>query len=203
MSEADNEKLMSFVGGRTQELIRAGISVHLTNKDAINNMYGGSFCAHNKVFRVAMGNGLDSLHSFVHEYAHFLQFRNRKDFWDSKVKAGIYVFFGWLDGDPYTKAEVDKALKLTIEMEHDCEQTALSVISAYELPINKRLYSQVAGMNLMSYHDIARNRKWRRSGFSVEEDPKTLAFIPGKLPPVDFFLDKDNIQKFSLLLETL
>ncbi len=196
MKAKDYDRIMNFIGGRTQELIRNGISVHLTYKDAINKLYGGSFCAHNKVFRVAMGNGMDSIHSFIHEYAHFLQFRNNKAFWDRKIEKGVYTFFGWLDGDAFTPAEVERSLRLTIEIEHDCEMTALKVISAYELPVDPSTYSRVCGMNLMRYHIVARDRKWTTGGYSVNDDLSVLEYMPAVLPKLSFFLDKENIQKF-------
>lgn len=63
-----DQHCLGFIGSIVQILIRDGFSVRLTHRKDINGMYAGSFCSHKKEFRVAMGDGMNSMAAFIHEY---------------------------------------------------------------------------------------------------------------------------------------
>lgn len=165
-----HSKCLEFIGAKTQELIKNGISVSLTNKQDINGKYAGVFCGKSKCLSVAMANGHASVYVFIHEYAHYLQWRDKRKFWDSCRAEGFTKFSRWLSGGYLNAAELELAYYKSVELEYDAELTALQLISEYKLPLNIEECTRQANSNLLFYTWVRLNRSWGNGLYPVEDE---------------------------------
>lgn len=185
-------RCLEFIGSKVQELIRNGISVYLSNGLDINNKYSGSFNGYYKTLKVAMGMGEVSVYTFIHEYAHFLQFRDKYDVWFKLHEEGTNQYSLWLNGDiELNEKEIDFAFRSVLTLEHDAESIANAIISVHQLPLDLPRLSRVANSNLLFYSWTRIKREWGNGCFPVD-DGIIEQYLPSVLQPLDYFLDKRN-----------
>jgi hypothetical protein len=186
-------RCLEFVGSKVQELIRQGISVYLTNSQSINNKYSGLFNSHTKTLKVAMGQPDEySMYTFLHEYAHYLQFMDKPDLWKQLYKEGTETYARWLNREiTLSKAEIETAFRNVLALEHDAEVTAVSMVSMHNLPLNINTMSRRANCNLLFYSWTRINRVWGSGHCGISDEDLELC-LPAIIPPLDYFTDMKN-----------
>lgn len=149
----------------------------------------GIFDLEEKSIRIAGGNP-QCFPCLVHEFGHFLQYSENRKIWNEYCSISDKVeFWNWLNKkEEYPIASVKKCLDLTLEMELDCERTAVKLISKYNLPLNKAIYIQRANAYLFLYSLAFENRKWIEEPEGLyKKMPKTFrknySVIPDRIRP--------------------
>jgi hypothetical protein len=106
------------------------------------------------------------LETFVHEYAHFLQWKQ-----DESTFAAYYKY----DYDPVKLVEnyvqrrvaydkkVKNAFKVIRRNEACCDKLAANLIKKYCLPINLEKYRREANRQIVFYHCVELKRSWEPS----------------------------------------
>lgn len=166
-----------FYGWAIGQLIASGISVKLLNK-RVHQGCGGFFSCTNKEL-VVCTKSKDEFHTFVHEYCHFLQWRDFPKIWDKYITK-CDSFFCWLAGENLNTETALDAMAGAQLLERDCESRALSLIKKLKLPIDIDTYTQQANAYLYSYLISHKLRKWPNTKISVYS-PELLKFFPKKL----------------------
>lgn len=186
-------RCLEFIGSKVQELIQQGVSVYLTNGWSINNKYSGSFSSQTKTFRVAMGqSGEQSMYTFLHEYAHYIQFRDKPELWNHLHKEGTDNYVRWLCREiTLSKAEIETAFRNVVALEHDAEVMAVSMVSSHNLPLDIRAMSRRANCNLIFYSWTRIKREWG-DGYCGIDDDTLESFLPDIIPTLDYFTDMKN-----------
>lgn len=184
-------KRHDFIAKAVSELIDDGFSLKLMMEKSIDGKYGGWFGSEKdeKEFVVAMKHNC-AFEIFVHEYSHYLQWKERRSFFNKKSK-GCNILFDWLDGKKYSEKVISKAIQDTIELEWDCEQTAVRLIKKYKLDIDIDTYIRGANCYLFFYHTVHKLNKWTSNGRS----PYTTAMrkiTSNQLNELAYYLDEDN-----------
>lgn len=187
-----NPRCLEFIGSKVQELIQNGVSVHLTKGNCVNDKYSGNFHADSKTIRVAMGNGDHSVYTFLHEYAHYVQFRDKRELWDKLHEGGTVKYSDWLyRSKNLTKEEIEQAFRNIVALEHDAETMAISMISTHNLPLAIAQLSRTASCNLIYYAYTRIHRSWGKGHFSVC-DAEVERQLPDVIQPLDFYTDMKN-----------
>lgn len=170
------------------ELLEKDFSVFLHQEMNVKNC-AGWFDSTNKEFIVAM-KGSNGFPTLIHEYSHFLQWRDKKRYYNKLLKS-CSIVFNWIDGKFHRKDVVEQAIKDTIELEWDCEMGALELIHKYDLDVNLKKYIQCANAYIMFYHIIHNTRQWcKRSPYSDE----IKRSMPEHLQPLEYYQTWDNIK---------
>lgn len=180
-----------FIAKVITELLEDDFSIRLPMARSIDGKYGGWFSGETKQkeFVVAMKRDC-AFEIFVHEYCHYLQWKERPNFYNSKAK-GCDIVFNWLDGEDYSDRALAKAFANVIELEWDCERTALELMKRYKLPIDVNKYIRGANCYLFFYHTVHETRAWtskNRSPYS----PRFRTFAQDALQPLEYYLDTAN-----------
>lgn len=186
-------RCLQFIGSKVQELIQQGISVYLTNGQSINKKYAGSFDSQAKTLKVAMcQTGAYSMYTFLHEYAHYIQFRDKTELFKQLQMEGTDTYMRWLNREvTLSKAEIENAFKNVLALEHDAEVMAVSMVSTHNLPLDINEMSRRANCNLLFYSWTRIKRQWGDCCCGV--DAATLeSFLPDIVPTLDYFTDMKN-----------
>jgi len=188
-------RCLEFIGSKVQELIQHGISVHLTNGRCINNKYAGTFNSHRKSLSVAMGLGNFSVYTFLHEYAHFIQYRDKNELWKHLHEEGPCKYISWLNREiTLSKSEIESAFRNSLALEHDAETMAIGMALTHNLPLDVSDISRVANNNLLFYSWTRIRRDWN-SGYMGVSDAIIEQHLPEVLQPLDYFTDMKNAKK--------
>lgn len=189
-----NTKCLKFIGSKVQELIQHGISVYISNKPNLNKKYGGSFSSQDKIIKIAMGSGVYSMYKFVHEYAHFLQYKDKPEFWENNFISGMSYYLGWLETGESKGLNIKKLFNKTLIIEHDAEQMALSIISSHNLGLDMNICIKEANANLLFYVWTRMQKKWC-SGCFLGWDQSMYDRIPRNLLTLLELTDKKCMKK--------
>lgn len=186
-------RCLEFIGSKVQELVQQGISVYLTNGRCINKKYSGLFDSHAKTLKVAMGQPDEhSMYTFLHEYAHFIQYRDKTALWDRLHETGTCLYVPWLNREiTLSKSEISSAFRSLLELEHDAEVMAVSMVSTHNLPLDIRSMSRRANNNLLFYSWTRIRRKWGTCYYGVNDSDVELC-LPDIIPSLDYFTDMQN-----------
>lgn len=112
---------------------------------------------------------------FVHETCHIDQMNQRPKWFLRRLEA-LGKLDDWMKGR--TPDGMEKATRLAIELEWDCEMRALRKIARSRLPLCRATYAQRANSYIMGYHWILKTRKWCRRSY---EDNKVWSKMPRKM----------------------
>jgi len=190
-----------FIVSCVRHLLEDNISVHLHQIESVDT-YGGWFDGdENKEFVVALKNPL-GFEIFIHEYCHYLQWKDNKCLWNSCMDYYDTLFY-WIDNEEYetNEDELAQSLHHIILLEHDCEKRVLELTKNGRLirDLDMDRYRKAINAYLFHYHI---NRELR-------ERPKTTIYtdkILQKMPKtfhkdVTYYLDKNNMS--NLMKKTL
>jgi len=187
-----------FIGEKTAELVSDGVDVCLSNGSLVGSKrrYKGCFCGNTKQLKVAMGNGLRSVYVFIHEYAHYLQWKDRRIRFDEGIE-GITAVRDLIDNKKDLRSiskkdwiAIAKNLDKVISMEHECEVIASALITSHNIPIDIHAYSQYANMQIMLYSLFKKYRVWGLNKLGLDED-WLASNLPTYIPSLDYFLGKE------------
>lgn len=178
-----------FYGWAIPQLIDAGISIKLLNKSKQQNC--GGWFSDDKKELVTCTKHVDAFSIFIHEFCHFLQFRDDPAMWNI-VGTGTDNFFAWLKGDKATKAEILRFTHLAQELEHDCETKAIALIKKLNIDIDFAAYTQKANAYLYSYLMTMELRLWPNTKHSIYTAAVSNRFDTS-LATLEQLKDKKNI----------
>lgn len=153
-----------FYGWAIPQLIDGGITVKLLNKTKAHNCKGW-FSSDTKEL-VACMRHKDSFGVFIHEFCHFLQYRDDRELWDA-LADGSGNFFLWLEGKDFSKAQVTKYTAQAQELEHHCETKAINLIKKLNIDTDLDEYTQKANSYLYSYLVTKKLKLWPNTKFSI------------------------------------
>lgn len=185
-----------------RELLDYGFSVLLHNKENLDG-YGGWFCAEKgeEELVVAMKHHM-GFEILIHEYCHFLQWKNDRTLWD-KSQLTYDVLFDWISspylqyniyvkGKEATEEQLNQSLHDILELEHDCEKRVLKIVRncpIEDFDIDK--YIRAANAYLWSYH---LNRELRKRPKNPIYSERVLEHMPNTFDPnLSFYLDRHNL----------
>jgi hypothetical protein len=135
----------------------------------------------------------------VHEFCHFLQWRDDREFFDSckfDGKDGIDVFLEHVSGERYlTPTEIVRVCLLSAEVEHDCESRVLGMIAEHGLPMDPRQYAKMANSYVAYYHAMPELGDWCR-GERPYEVQEILDIMPDHL-------DLDTVDYLDLAVRAM
>lgn len=180
----------NFICKVVKELMDNKISINLKQTKDVEGI-GGWFDATDKEFVVALNNKM-GFETLLHEYTHFLQWKNRKRFFN-RMSEGNSIFYDWLSGTFYKKDVVDSALCDVIELEWDCESKVVELVKEYKLPVNLEKYCKTANAYLKNFHFIRDRRTLKREKSIYSK--AIINLMDDTIHPLDYYLNKDNISE--------
>lgn len=160
-----------FLGKAVMDLINNGVTLRI-DKRKNNSKYAYNYFDVPKKSRkpvLQMVNFTDDSSSmfeiFIHEYCHFLQWKEGSPLWDSGYDAGVY-FDKWLEGKHDT-CTIDYVRNIQ-KMELDCDKRVLKIIKDNKLPVNVNSYIKESNSYIWSYNIMFENRRFYN--FNVYDD---------------------------------
>lgn len=173
----DLEKALSFFEKIKEEVTKSGVNMLLPDEDQVE-IEPGYFASgyftdndpNNIVYAVAMCKDKEDFleNSFpvaIHEYCHFLQWRDKNDFWSSfKLKDGkepldhvIEFFEGERELAP---DKVKEYCSKQAMIEFDCEKMTLEMIEKHDLPVDYEDYAKCANAYVTFYYAMPKLKSW-------------------------------------------
>jgi hypothetical protein len=181
-------KRNNFICKVCSELLDDNFSILIHQKKMVN-FCGGWFDPDLKEFTVAMKNRM-GFEILIHEYSHYLQWKNRKRFFNKGASA-CGIVFSWLDGKFYKQETIANAISDVITLEWDCEMGALELINKYSLDVDVSRYLKATNAYLMFYHIVHENRKWCKHS---PYNPTITASMSDSLQPLEYYQNPDNVK---------
>lgn len=184
---------LNFITKCTRELLANGFSVLIHRKKELDG-YGGWFGAEEgeKELVVALDHDM-GFEVFLHEYCHYLQWKNNRDLWDRSLLT-YDILFEWIDKPEsiYTEEELNQSLHDILELEHDCENKALRLLQnnpIEDVSIDK--YIRAVNAYLLHYHI---NRSLRKRPKKPIYSENVLSHMPNIFNSnLDYYLNPNNI----------
>ncbi len=179
-----------------QEMKRAKVKIVITTfkyvKLSDSVKCNGYFCGeyddgYQAEFAISVGKPLSKwLPVFIHEYCHFKQWMENSKCWrafDKFENNEENLLFDWvLDREMVADVKMlKKVLKVTREVELDCERRVIKMIEKYNLPLNKTLYSKRAGAYIMFYNYMFKHRTWYKIGREPYNNKELMKLMPKNL----------------------
>lgn len=202
------ERIKFFIGHVITETNKKGISVHLENTNWIESnasRCSGYFCDEDKCLKVAVRKSRKRwLSVFIHEYCHFLQWKNHSKVWNAKknrmdtYQAAILLDDFLDNGKKLSKDKLQTCLTLCRDIEEECERMAVDIIDVFDIPLNKEEYIQKANAYLYFWTTLPKTQKWfsKKAPYDVPEIrkllPKTFPKSFDKLPKGFLTLVEDH-----------
>jgi hypothetical protein len=146
-----------FIGKVAVECIENDVSLKIIQKEKVGN-YGGWFDS-NKKELVCAYKSINGFEILIHEYHHFLQWKNNPKFW-KKCEADKCPFLNWVEGEETSKNKLTRAFNKAIELERDCEINSINFIKKHNLDVNLKQYILEANAYIYSYHYVKKYRNW-------------------------------------------
>lgn len=179
-----------FVSKVFNELLEEQFSIFIHQKKKVENC-GGWFDCDKREFVVSMKNPM-GYEIMIHEYSHFLQWRDNHEYFMKLGKHNTKVF-EWLDGKDLSDKVLETAILKTIELEWDCERQSLDLIKKLNLEVDVAKYKKAANAYLMFYHSVWENRKWASK--SPYNNNAIMRLTEPEFQPLDYYLDSGNFTK--------
>ena len=120
---------------------------------------------------------------FVHESCHMDQFLENAKVWtdlDSMPgdENACTITFNWIAGKDYPMDVVEKAIKITMLMELDCEMRSVEKMKKYNLDVNISDYIRMSNCYVLFYKYILKRRTWYAPGKSPFHNPNVWGIFP-------------------------
>ena len=184
---------LNFITKCTRELLANGFSVLIHRKKELDG-YGGWFGAEEgeKELVVALDHDM-GFEVFLHEYCHYLQWKNNRDLWDKSLLT-YDILFEWIDKPEsnYTDEELNQSLHDILELEHDCESRALKLLQNNPIEnVSTDKYIRAVNAYLLHYHI---NRDLRKRPKNPIYSENVLSNMPNIFNSnLEYYLDPNNI----------
>jgi hypothetical protein len=200
------ETKSSFIIKVVRELLSNNFSVLLYNTEKLEDNCGG-WCwidddENKKEFAVALNHHM-GFEILIHEYCHFLQWKNSRQFWNEHL-VSYDILFDWIADQTMVVEETNlqKSLESILTIEHDCESRVLKMIKNNPIEnFDTQKYIRAVNAYLMSYH---LNRELRKRPSKPIYTPQVLENMPDSFESLDYYLNRDNLTtkiRESLLVE--
>jgi hypothetical protein len=170
------------------DLSKHGFKLKLINKkhlfENIGNKsirYSADFDEARKKIHIATRCG-EWFPNFVHEYAHFIQFKKKTSFY-KKSDPSYALTHEWVGGKDIT--EIQQHVINCINYEREAELTAIGLIQKYALEVNIPRYITDANFYLYSWGYLLKTRKWYNLPNKVAT-PKTANSILNTIDYLDY-----------------
>lgn len=170
-----------FIAKVAVECIQNNVSLKIIQKEMVNG-YGGWFDS-NKKELVCAYKSVNGFETLIHEYHHFLQWKNSPKFWE-QCEADKNPFLCWLEGDETTKNKLTRAFYKAIRLERDCEIRSIKFIKKHGLDVDVQKYTREANAYLYSYHYLKKYRDWPAVTIYTK---KLIREMPDKILSLDHY----------------
>jgi hypothetical protein len=198
------ETKTNFTVKVVRELLNHGFSILLYNTEQLEDACGG-YCwidDDKRELSVAMKHHM-GFEILIHEYCHFLQWKNDPKFWYSHIEK-YDLLFDWINDKnmEVTEKDLKDSLESIIAIEHDCESRVLKLVKnnpIEDFDINK--YIRAANSYLWSYH---LNRELRQRPNNPIYTNRVIEKMSPLFCSLSYYLDKENLSendRRSLLVE--
>ena len=119
------------------------------------------------------------IQTLTHEYCHSLQWIEGDKVWtDLKKGMGTTRFFkGFLNGEKFTKKQVDTYLGRSQRLELDCEQRTMELLAPFCTQKEYDSFVQKANSYILFYTVLKHTQKW------YDNPPYHIKEIVDKMPP--------------------
>ena len=197
------ETKQNFIIKVVRELLANNFSILLYDAEQLEDACGG-WCwidDDKREFAVAMKHHM-GFEILIHEYCHFLQWKNDRKLWD-KSMATYDILFDWINYpllaiSPFVKDcsisphELDQSLHDILEIEHDCEKRVLKIVKNNPIEnFDTDKYIRATNAYLWSYHI---NRELRLRPKHPIYSERVLHHMPNTFnPDLSFYLDRNNL----------
>lgn len=196
---------LSFTLKVVKELLSYNFSVLLYDTEQLEDSCGG-WCwidDDKREFAVAMKHHM-GFEILIHEYCHFLQWKNDRKFWDQHLSS-YDLLFDWISDKSLVVDEKDlqQSFESIIKTEHDCESKVLKLIRHNPIEnFDDEKYRRAVNAYLWSYH---LNREFRQRPNKPIYTTRVLHNMPSSFNfDVNYYLDSSNMtenMRNSLLVE--
>jgi len=171
----------ALIGHMMNELVNAGIEVHLYSKKRIDSDGGGTisgaFTDEDKLLEVASGRE-DWLLIFAHEYCHFKQWQQGL-FDDLTVIAAYSCFTPWLENKREIPVDLlDTFIRKMQWLELDNEYRTLALLKEFRVDFDEELYIKKTNIYMHSYELCRRLRRWHKK--ALYDVPELLDLVSGE-----------------------
>lgn len=200
------ETKSNFIIKVVRELLANNFSVLLYNTEKLEDNCGG-WCwidddENKKEFAVALNHHM-GFEIFIHEYCHFLQWKNSRKFWNDHL-VSYDILFDWIADQnlEFSEDDLQKSLESILTLEHDCESRVLKLVKNNPIEnFDTKRYIRAVNAYLMSYH---LNKELRKGPSKPIYTPQVLENMPDSFQSLEYYLNKDNLTtkiRQSLLVE--
>ena len=184
---------LNFITKCTRELLSNGFSVLLHRKKGLDG-YGGWFGAEEgeKELVVALDHHM-GFEVFLHEYCHYLQWKENRNLWDRSLLT-YDILFEWIEKPElnYTEEELNQSLHDILELEHDCEKRALQLLK-YNPIENVEVDKYIRAVNAYLFHYHI-NRSLRKRPKNPIYSENVMLSMPNIFNnDLSYYLDQKNI----------
>lgn len=187
----------SFLQAIVPELLTDDISVCLYKTDNLDG-WGGwvSMEDGEKEFVIAIDHPL-GFETSVHEYCHYLQYKNKNDLW-VKFDKNYNLLLDWIDNDSlnFSNSELENSLYSIISLEHDCELMTIEFANKNQMTTFKYdQYIKSANAYLWHYHinKLLRQRPKR----PIYTEKIISAMDSQIIPDINYYLNINNLSKYQ------
>lgn len=152
----------SFVGHCIKDMISSGVTIEITRRKNMSSHAHSYFTESNGVvpnFRVNyFKNDFNFyLPTFIHEYCHFLQWKNKSVYFTKGIKS-TERYYKWLGGET---EDVDISdLRNIQKMELDCDRRAIKIIKKNSINIDLQQYIQESNSYILAHNYVHESRKY-------------------------------------------
>jgi len=120
----------------------------------------------------------------VHEFGHFGQHKDGCKVWENSMLRGNDTsekMFAWIKGQSFSPKDIEKYVRLTRNVELDCERRASRLIKKFRLPINIARYIQGANAYIYFHNYVLLRRTWYKVGKEPYNIPEIVNAMPTTL----------------------
>jgi len=172
-------KVLNFILHTEKEVEKYGVKIDLrySNKVMANGLRcSGFFDSTSKTFVCGVKKPLSVwLPIYVHEYCHFLQWRDGSVYFDPRYPRYCEsTVDDWLAGNSFSKTKIFNSIEASKECELDCEKRVVKLIKKFNLPMDVDNYIKRANVYVMFYNYVMIRRKWVPKGKPMPYNIKKL-----------------------------
>lgn len=190
-------ELIKFI---KEDCAKSDVKVIVENSDHV--MAGGCPCSgyfdsDNKVIMLAKrAKGAKMI--MVHEYCHFLQWKEQCEAWVNYMKYNDEDYFTpWLANEvEIEKDKLDLIIRSAAELELDCEKRAVSFAKEKGIDFDLDRYTKQANAYVLSYKIVHRFRKWNIPGSAPHNDNNVVEMMPSEFVTFDYELSNSQVDAF-------
>lgn len=172
----------TFIGKCVNDMVSKGVSVEITprkrtGKFGYNYFYDGTHPDYGKRVTFKINYYTPSLTDifdiFVHEYCHFLQWKDEIPLW-AEARGANKNLDDYLE-DKQNSCSIED-LRMVQKLELDCDRRAVELIKAYNLPVDLDRYIVESNGYILSYNLIHKARMFFIT--SAYGDDRIKALLP-------------------------